>query len=570
MAEIELYRIVGLWLALAMLVASGTASAQPGPIEPRRLALVIGNIDYQNYDKLPNVANDVTEMTIALKSLQFDVVAPPERRTMSELVTADILPFADMIQEGDIVIIYYSGHGFSYGGESYLVPTGAPATVRASKVYTTFPPISAIQSLIEEQKPGLIMMIFDACRTIGSFVEPDPVTGTSKGFGVALTPPSNIWLAYGSSPGLPAGSGVAGDKSVFTRALVKNIATPGKELAEVQRMIRFDVQTATGSSQKPWYSDSRTVNLWLVPTDIERAEERKQWEAHLALGTVDAMREFLAFYGVGAYAAAARAWIAEALDDAAVATGSSPTSVPAVVAETAWRPGQANVRVARFGSLALPAATDVSTTASLETLRGAIARDALAFESAAATRRAVTISKTAPLAARQIDPTQNPWDEDYDNIIVTGSSILPAGPRKLDKGSTLRLGKSQGLLRVASTGLDTYIEDVAFKLKPTTVSLGRPTVEALVGADASGAGTTVDPAALAAALAQAQVDGRTVSWVSIATARGDSARETLALRMLGTHARLAVTEAGVPATQVTLVSGMPETFNGVRLRIYTK
>lgn len=574
----RLRQAVAPWLALALLagpmlfagmVLGGAARAQPVPVEPRRIALVIGNIDYQSHEKLPNVANDVSGMKQVLERLNFTVTAPPQRRTMSELVIADILPFADTIEEGDIVVVYYSGHGFSYGGESYLVPIGAPATVKASKVRTTFPPISAIQSLLEEHKPGLVLMVFDACRTIGAFVEADPATGVSKGFGVELNPVSNMWIAYGSAPGLAAGAGVAGDRSVFTRALIRRLATPGKELAEIQRMIRFDVQAATGTTQNPWYSDGRTVNLWLVPTDAVRTEELTQWQAHLALGTADAIREFLAFYGVGSYAAAARARLAAPPDGALAAAGTVPTSVPAVLPEAAWQPGASAVRVARFASLDLPATADVSAASSLADIRGAVGRDALAFATKAVARKPVTIDGDVPSA---IDPTVEPWLLVDGEIIVTGSNYpsRPASPRQLVKGSVLLLGQSFGGPRTASIASEGGAEDVTLKLKSSEVALGRPTAELLVDASVAGAGVTVDPTKVTAALAQAKAGGRKVSWVSIATARADGNRATLQRRLLATHARFVVTEAGVPGENVTLVNGLPETFEGVRLRIYTR
>ncbi len=566
---------VGLRLTLVMLTvfASGVpAKADPTATEPRRIALVIGNADYQNYPPLPNVTNDVTDMTSALKALHFDVTVAPERQTMSELVLGDIMPFADAIQEGDIVVIYYSGHGFSFGSESYLVPVGASASVKANKLSTTFPPISAIQSLIENQNPGLVLMIFDACRSIGTFVEPDPATGPAKGFGIELAPPSNIWVAYGSAPGLPAGAGAAGSKSIFTQALVNRIGTPGKELSDIQKLVLFDVKTATDGAQKPWYSDSRTVSLWLAPTDAERAEELQQWQAHLALGTVDAMREFLAFYGVGAYAAAAREWLAKAAANRLAATGSSPTSVPALLPETAWQSGQPNVRVATFASLAFPAATDVSAAPSLTALQMAVKADALAFQTVAVTRKTVKIREDDVPVPSVVDPTRDPREIDDGSIIVSGSSDpYPMSPnRKLEKGSALTLGPQLGMKRAASRSLGDNREDIAIKLKPSEIALGRPTLEMLVSPDPAGSGTVVDAAAVTAALERAREGGRTVSWVSVSTARDDADQVELERRMLGTQARYAVTQAGVAASQVTMVNGLPESFEGVRLRIYTK
>lgn len=71
-------------LFLFLLFSSGLAQAQSKGMKPvggnapsgteRRLALVIGNKDYQNVSKLNNPLNDADEMAAALQQLGFEVI----------------------------------------------------------------------------------------------------------------------------------------------------------------------------------------------------------------------------------------------------------------------------------------------------------------------------------------------------------------------------------------------------------------------------------------------------------------------------------------------------------------
>ena len=63
---------VAVLAALLVLAAGGAVMAQGGAAE--RVALVIGNSDYEHAGELPNPVNDATAMRDALTRLGFDVV----------------------------------------------------------------------------------------------------------------------------------------------------------------------------------------------------------------------------------------------------------------------------------------------------------------------------------------------------------------------------------------------------------------------------------------------------------------------------------------------------------------
>ena len=89
----------------------------------RRVALVIGNGTYKNAPVLPNPRNDATDMAVILRKLGFDVIDGHDldRRDMEN----KIREFSRKIENADLALFYYAGHGLQVTGKNYLVPIDA-------------------------------------------------------------------------------------------------------------------------------------------------------------------------------------------------------------------------------------------------------------------------------------------------------------------------------------------------------------------------------------------------------------------------------------------------------------
>src|SRR5258708_40273043 len=77
----------------------------------RRLALIIGNDNYQHLEKLQKAAADARQYAAVLKSKGFDEVVLKTDLSRSDMDLA-IASFLDGIQPGDTVVFAYSGHGW--------------------------------------------------------------------------------------------------------------------------------------------------------------------------------------------------------------------------------------------------------------------------------------------------------------------------------------------------------------------------------------------------------------------------------------------------------------------------
>jgi hypothetical protein len=97
---------------------------------PRRKALLLGipSCDAENVSKLSMVENDIVLMQSALKHSKYEIgtagLSPETKLTRTNLLRR-IRQFSKSSEEGETLIIYYSGHGLHYSGVDYVIPTDA-------------------------------------------------------------------------------------------------------------------------------------------------------------------------------------------------------------------------------------------------------------------------------------------------------------------------------------------------------------------------------------------------------------------------------------------------------------
>ncbi len=139
-------------LYLLLLLFSSPALAD------KRVALVIGNANYQHVSHLPNPVNDTADIGAALERLGFairrenDLDRTALRRAVSE--------FSDSAVGADIALVYFAGHGLEVDGENYLIPVDAVLETDRRIRFEAVPLDDAL-----EGAKGLRIVLLDACRS---------------------------------------------------------------------------------------------------------------------------------------------------------------------------------------------------------------------------------------------------------------------------------------------------------------------------------------------------------------------------------------------------------------------
>ena len=170
----QLYR-AGLLASLFGFAAAGAAFAeapnadirtgvQAPPPADQRVALVIGNANYQNAPELANPDNDAQSMAQFLNSAGFEVTSATDL-TQNDMVRV-VQDFSDKVADrgpGSVAMIYYAGHGVQLAGENYLLPVDAKISSPYDLDGNSLRLVDLMGTL-ESIPSRMRIVVLDACR----------------------------------------------------------------------------------------------------------------------------------------------------------------------------------------------------------------------------------------------------------------------------------------------------------------------------------------------------------------------------------------------------------------------
>jgi hypothetical protein len=260
-------RLIG---AMLIVIAIGTA---PARAEEKRIALVIGNADYEQGNTLTNPVNDARLIRQTLESLNFEVVYR-ENVSKTDMERA-ISVFADKLYNAGssgVALFYYAGHGLQSNGENFLLPVDISvaresdlrfAAVRASDVLAQ---MEAAQSMVK-------IVILDACRD-NPFTTKFGSGRGGRGLAEIGLGSSEFFIAYAATSGNVADDNYGDSRnSPYAAALARRLATPGSEISNTFRLIRIDVSAATSQRQLPEARTTMRREFYFTGAPPRRAME---------------------------------------------------------------------------------------------------------------------------------------------------------------------------------------------------------------------------------------------------------------------------------------------------------
>jgi len=296
-------------IVLAVLLAGWCFSGSPAFAE-KRVALVIGNSNYEKVARLGNPTNDAGLMADTFKAAGFDSVDLRRDLKVNDMRRA-LRDFVDKAGDADVAVVYYAGHGIEVDGVNYLIPVDAVLD-RDRDIYDEALSLDRVLVSVEPAKQ-LRLVILDACRD-NPFVKTMKRTVATRalGRGLAKVEPNspNTLIAFASKAGSTASDG-DGKYSPFTAALVKYVTKPGLDLRKAFGYVRDDVLKSTGKRQEPYvYGSLGGDDFPLVPAKPSetgpqsdpKVDVRRDYELALKAGDRDMWEAFLHAYPEGFYA----------------------------------------------------------------------------------------------------------------------------------------------------------------------------------------------------------------------------------------------------------------------------
>jgi len=244
-----------LFVIYLLLSLNGTAQSYQ-----KRLALVVGNGEYQHGGKLPNPVNDVRAMAISLRSLGFEVMKF-ENVTQTQLKQA-INSFGLKLKDFEVGLFYYAGHGIQNKGRNYMIPVEADLLAEEQ---VEFDCVAAdrVLAFMEAASTKVNMIIMDACRN-NPFERSWHRSGAGNGLAV-MDAPTGTLIAYATAPGKVASDG-ASSNGLYTSSLLKYMNDPALNIEQVFKKVRTEVTEKSLGAQVPWETTSLTGDDFFLNT----------------------------------------------------------------------------------------------------------------------------------------------------------------------------------------------------------------------------------------------------------------------------------------------------------------
>jgi len=217
------------------------------PAHAKRVALLIGNSEYQHEIRLPNPVRDTRLLEAQLVKLGFSVerLGNLDKRGMELAINR----FVSKSSGADTALVFYAGHGTqpSKGGRSYLLPVNAKVeddeTLEADGVLAE----DIATKLEAVSNPAkLRLVILDACRS----------RTKARGNGRGLAPPratdSFTLIAYSTKDGETADDGDR-THSPYAQALARNLPRLAQEpVRRVFEAVAKEVREDTDNKQRQY------------------------------------------------------------------------------------------------------------------------------------------------------------------------------------------------------------------------------------------------------------------------------------------------------------------------------
>ena len=300
----RLARLVGV-AAIVALIAPGT-----GAVGAERVALVVGNADYEHTTRLANPANDARDMAAMLRRLGFDVVTATDLNR--EGLFDQIGVFQERARDADVSLFFYAGHGLQVDGTNYLVPVDA----RLEQKLDVRRRAVELGDVMAAMGGGVNLVFLDACRNNPLAAPLARSMGLSRDAAATrgLAPVRRAvetLIAYATDPGEVAADG-AGRNSPFTAALLEHLDTPGLSINDLLTRVKRSVRERTSGRQHPWTHDSLSTIFHFLPPSVApvRISEtvgsvdwaREEWKQIKGTSSAEVLETFIGRHGGSRYA----------------------------------------------------------------------------------------------------------------------------------------------------------------------------------------------------------------------------------------------------------------------------
>jgi hypothetical protein len=280
-----------------------------------RIALVIGNDEYDSVPPLRKAVEDSLSMAGVLEKAGFRVTSL-KNATYREIVKS-VDKFSREIKPDDQAVFFFAGHGVQLRSGNYILPVDVDSE-NESMVERTSYSLDDITFLLGRHRSGFQLIIIDACRD-NPFPTKTRSFGNTRGL-IPVEPVKGQMVMYSASRGQQAldrlGPNDNNRNGVFTRKLVTKLLTPGLSALQVIRDVQDEVEELAATvnhMQRPAvYNESRGDFYFFGPPKHKGLKnidpDSTFWEEAKFIGNIEAFDAYLKNFPNGKYVSLARAY----------------------------------------------------------------------------------------------------------------------------------------------------------------------------------------------------------------------------------------------------------------------
>ena len=254
-----------LLLLACLLSLSGNLQAA----NERRVALVIGNNDYQNIVKLEKAVNDANSVAAELRKVGFEVHA--YTNIGQKKMNLAINEFVQKVSGGGIGVFFFAGHGLQINNQNFLVPVDMDTPREAVDVADQAISVPVLQDKLADAKAKYTLLVLDACRNNPLPKKAGRSIGSTRGLAMTNSPSGQtvLYSAGANQEALDSlGNNDKNPNGLFTREFLPMISQPGVSTTEALKKTRSLVTQkakAVGHEQQPAIYDQADGDFYFVP-----------------------------------------------------------------------------------------------------------------------------------------------------------------------------------------------------------------------------------------------------------------------------------------------------------------
>ncbi|WP_301100713.1 DUF1425 domain-containing protein [Propionivibrio sp.] len=254
-----------LLLCFYLLACTGQLHAAP----EHRVALVIGNNDYQNIVKLEKAVNDANAVAAELRKVGFEVQSLNNvgQKKMNQAIN----DFVQRVSGGGVGVFFFAGHGLQINNQNFLVPVDMDTPRDSADVADQAISVPILQDKLADAKARYTLLVLDACRNNPLPKKAGRSIGSTRGLAMTNSPSGQTVLFSAGANQEALDSLGSNDKSpngLFTREFLPMISQPGVSSTEALKKTRSMViqkAKSVGHEQQPAIYDQTDGDFYFVP-----------------------------------------------------------------------------------------------------------------------------------------------------------------------------------------------------------------------------------------------------------------------------------------------------------------